>query len=111
MKTARPILMTLLGTGLLLALLPNTVDKAAGSGVIVGTVRFNGEAPEARKLPIDKDNDVCGTGFRNIIDVNVGADGALGDVVVCLESDAGEPQFETPEGGFKLDHWLPSAVS
>ncbi len=85
---------------LVLALGPHTASAA--DGVITGSVRFRGTPPPPKKMPIDKDNDVCGTGTRDIVEVSVGANNSLQHVVACVQGN-GTPQFEAPEGGFKLD--------
>jgi len=103
MRRARPTLPWVLGTGLLLALVPNTVRGVEEGGVISGSVRFVGTPPPAKQMPVDKDKDVCGTGSRELVDVNVAEDGSLRNIVVCVQGNGEEPRFEPPEGGFKLD--------
>ncbi|MFQ5701803.1 MAG: hypothetical protein ACE5HU_08170 [Acidobacteriota bacterium] len=103
MRRACGILLPALVTGLVLTLIPRSVPGAAEGGTIIGSVRFSGDPPEPKKLPVDKDNDVCGTGFRKLVEVNVGPDSRLRDLVVCMQSSAGDVQPEIPDGGFKLD--------
>lgn len=55
---------------------------AAGGGKITGKVAFKG-APVSKKLPITKDNTVCGTGEREIVEVNA-KNGNLGGAVVYV---------------------------
>lgn len=103
MTRAIALSLILLGTSWFLAPVVSTAD-AQEMGVISGSVRFIGDVPTPQKFPIDKDNDVCGTGFREWVDVKVGAEQSLGNVVVCLQSEGGGPVFEMPEAGyFKLD--------
>ncbi len=109
MRNARkmlPVLLVAVVAAMLLPLAALAQDEAAtpaatGDGVITGSIRFNGTPPESEKLEKDKDPDVCGTGIREIINVKVGADGRLGNVVVCIdEGSEGEGHFEKPEAGY-----------
>lgn len=59
------------------------IDVTDG-GSIAGKVSFTGKDPEPLVFKISKDNDVCGTGNREIDYVRVN-NGALADVVVYLE--------------------------
>ena len=62
----------------------------SGAGQITGKVAFKGEAPAAKKLPITKDNAVCGSGAREIVEV-AAADGNLaGAVVYVAKIDKGK---------------------
>lgn len=66
----------------------------SGGGSVAGTVSFKGEAPAPRSVAITKDNQVCGTGNREIVDVNV-RDGKLAGVVVYVAKlDKGKPWGE-----------------
>ena len=71
--------------------LPFTASAAAykvvdvtNGGTITGKVNFSGKDPAAKIFTITKDNDVCGTGERNIDFVRV-SNGALNDTVVYLK--------------------------
>ena len=106
-RTGWTIVLGMLCVSVMLLLVPANTERgawAAGGGTIVGTVYFRGTPPPPKQLPIDKDNDVCGTGFREIVEVNVGPESMLGDIVVCVVGDsASGMRFEKPEGGFKLN--------
>ncbi len=101
-----PILLSLLGSALLLVTFPGGGPRGAWAtegGTITGSVYFRGTPPPVKKMPIDKDNDVCGTGFRELVEVNVGPNNTLCDIVISLHGDETGPRFEIPEGGFKLN--------
>lgn len=63
---------------------------AAGSGKITGSVSFKGAAPASRKLPITKDNAVCGTGEREIVEVNAKGGKLAGAVVYVANIEKGK---------------------
>lgn len=67
---------------------------AAGSGSISGRVSFKGAVPAPKKLPITKDNAVCGSGEREIVEVNVKGGNLAGAVVYVAKIDAGKPWGE-----------------
>lgn len=67
---------------------------AAGSGKISGKVAFKGAVPAAKKLPITKDNTVCGTGEREIVEVNAKGGNLAGAVVYVAKIDKGKPWGE-----------------
>ncbi|MBI4988957.1 MAG: hypothetical protein HZC23_09075 [Rhodocyclales bacterium] len=62
----------------------------AGGGKITGKVAFKG-APVSKKLPITKDNTVCGTGEREIVEVNAKGGNLAGAVVYVAKIDKGKP--------------------
>lgn len=62
----------------------------AGSGKITGKVAFKGAAPAAKKLPITKDNAVCGNGEREIVEVNAKGGNLAGAVVYVAKIDKGK---------------------
>jgi hypothetical protein len=63
---------------------------AAGGGSISGKVAFKGTAA-AKKLPISKDNAVCGTGEREIVEVDAKGGNLAGAVVYVTKIDGGKP--------------------
>lgn len=62
---------------------------AAGSGKISGKVAFKGAAV-SKKLPITKDNAVCGTGEREIVEVNAKGGNLAGAVVYVAKIEKGK---------------------
>jgi plastocyanin len=56
---------------------------AQGGGTIVGEVKFVGAAPAPKVVKVNKDTEVCGQ-EKKIVDVAVGAGGALGDAIVSV---------------------------
>lgn len=62
---------------------------AAGGGKITGKVAFKG-APVSKKLPITKDNTVCGTGEREIVEVSAKGGNLAGAVVYVAKIDKGK---------------------
>lgn len=108
MERRRPILPVRWAGSLAIVIALVSIPAGAGTasaGTIVGTVYFHGTPPPVKKMPVDKDNDVCGTGFREIVEVNVGPENTLGDIVVCVKGgdDGGGLHFEMPEKGFRLN--------
>lgn len=61
----------------------------SGGGKITGKVAFKG-APVSKKLPITKDNTVCGTGEREIVEVNAKGGNLGGAVVYVAKIDKGK---------------------
>ncbi len=99
MRNVRKVLPVLLPAAVAAMLLP--LAALAQDGVITGSIHFNGTPPEPERLEKDKDPDVCGTGIREIVNVKVGADGKLGNIVVCIdEGSEGGGHFEKPEAGY-----------
>lgn len=78
----------------LLALAPGAQayegGAVAGGGQIIGKVAFKGDAPTAKKLPITKDNAVCGTGAREIVEVATAGGSLEGAVVYVAKIDKGK---------------------
>ena len=106
MRRKRPVRPLRLTSGLMFLIILVVIPQIGWTtegGTIVGSVYFRGTPPPPVQMPIDKDNDVCGTGFRELIEVNVGPDETLRDIVVCVRSGETGLVFETPEGGFKLN--------
>ena len=66
------------------------VVPVTGAGKVAGKVAFKGAAPEARKLPITKDNTVCGTGNREIVEVAAKGGNLAGAVVYVAKIDKGK---------------------
>jgi hypothetical protein len=64
---------------------------APGPGSISGKVSFKGAVPPAKKLPITKDNTVCGSGEREVVEVAVKGGMLAGAVVFVAKVDAGKP--------------------
>lgn len=76
------------------------VIDVANGGTITGKVTFKGKDPAPTVYPITKDNDVCGTGDREIDYVKVN-NGALNDTVVYLDKVKEGKKLEPIKG--KLD--------
>ena len=68
---------------------------AAGSSKITGKVAFKGAVPASKKLPITKDNAVCGTGEREIVEVNAKGGNLAGAVVYIAKIDKGKAWGES----------------
>lgn len=62
----------------------------SGGGKVTGKVAFKG-APVSRKLPITKDNAVCGSGEREIVEVNAKGGNLAGAVVYVAKIEKGKP--------------------
>lgn len=76
------------------------VDVGDG-GSISGKVTFSGDDPAPVSFKISKDNDVCGSGNREIDYVRVN-DGALTDVVVYLDKVKQGKAFNDAEKGANI---------
>lgn len=63
---------------------------AAGSGKVAGKVSFKGAVPEAKLLVIGKDNAVCGTGNREVVEVAAKNGNLAGAVVYVAKIDKGK---------------------
>src|SRR5713101_6360098 len=66
-----------------------TPTTVANGGSIDGVVRFRGNAPEADKVIIGKDNHVCGQGHAPQDPVTLSADNGLRDAVVWIKDIKG----------------------
>ena len=66
----------------------------SGGGQITGKVTFKGTVPEPKKLPISKDNTVCGSGTREIVEVAVNGGDLKSAVVYIAKIDKGKPWGE-----------------
>lgn len=66
------------------------VIAVPGGGRIAGKVLFKGPAPAPRVLPINKDNQVCGAGNREIVEVAVRNGGLKGAVVFIEKIEKGK---------------------
>lgn len=60
-----------------------TPIEVADGGTVRGTIRFTGDAPPAREVPVTVDRDVCGES-RRVQAVVTGTGGTLADAVVSL---------------------------
>ncbi len=78
------------------------VEEVRDGGVVHGFVRFAGEPPPAKTIPITKDQEVCGGGNRVVEEVKV-SDGALQNVVVYLEEVEAGKGWSIPDDGVVLD--------
>lgn len=67
------------------------VVAVAEGATLKGQAVFHGDVPEVRQLLITKDEEVCGTGYRERYDVIIEDGGGLQGVVVFIEDvDAGK---------------------
>jgi hypothetical protein len=60
------------------------VAPVAGGGSVEGRVLFKGPAPPPKRMLIAKNKEVCGEGYREIVEVAV-RNGALANAVVLLD--------------------------
>jgi hypothetical protein len=67
------------------------VAPVSGGGKVAGKVTFKGTAPAPKALPITKDNAVCGTGNREIVEVAAKGGNLAGAVVYVAKIDKGKP--------------------
>lgn len=70
----------------------------SGGGKVAGKVNFKGAVPAPRSLPITKDNQVCGSGNREIVEVNAKGGNLAGAVVYVAKIEKGKAwgEFEKP---------------
>lgn len=88
-----------------------TIEALAGTGSLKGTVVFTGTAPKPTVFQIEKDGNTCGSGKREIQEVNADAKGNLKGSVVYLQAVQGGKEFVKPKDGYVLNqegcHFLP----
>ena len=65
-------------------------SAVSGGGKVAGKVSFKGAAPAAKRLPITKDNSVCGNGEREIVEVNAKGGNLAGAVVYVAKIEKGK---------------------
>jgi hypothetical protein len=70
------------------------VAPVGGGGKVTGKVTFKGAAPAPKALPITKDNAVCGSGNREIVEVSAKGGNLAGAVVYVAKIDKGKPWGE-----------------
>lgn len=66
------------------------IAPVSGGGKIAGKVSFKGAVPAPKALPITKDNAVCGSGNREIVEVAAKAGNLAGAVVYIAKIDKGK---------------------
>jgi len=76
--------------------------EVSDGGTITGKLSFTGKDPAPKVYKISKDNDVCGTGNREIDFVRVN-DGALTDAVVYLKKVKEGKAFPADMSDSKID--------
>ena len=62
----------------------------SGGAKVTGKVSFKGAVPAPKSLPITKDNQVCGNGNREIVEVNVKGGNLAGAVVYVAKIEKGK---------------------
>ena len=81
---------------------PASMAMAAGA-TVSGRVQLVGEVPESSRIPITKDQEVCGQGQRVVDEVRVGEGGGLEDVVIFVDGAIdGVPVPEPSSGAFEM---------
>lgn len=73
------------------------VVPVSGAGKVGGKVTFKGAAPAPRVLQITKDNAVCGSGNREIVEVAAKGGNLGGAVVYVAKIDKGKPWGEVEQ--------------
>ena len=76
--------------------------EVSDGGTVTGKVAFVGDDPAPKTYAISKDNDVCGTGNREIDYVKV-KNGALNDVVVYLDKVSEGKAFPEDMGNGEIN--------
>ena len=79
-----------------------TEQDVAGGGAISGKITFSGKAPDPVKIPIEKNPEVCGTGFREIQEVTVDGSGGLQHAVVYIDKIEAGKKWPKPDKGWEL---------
>lgn len=67
------------------------VKQISGAGGVRGKVHIGGAIPLVKRVPIFKDQDICGSGHRDIPLVQANGDGLLNTVVYLEDVAAGKP--------------------
>ncbi|RMF88509.1 MAG: hypothetical protein D6736_10390 [Nitrospinota bacterium] len=71
---------------------------------LTGKVLFQGTPPAPKQVVINKNPEVCGTGYRELQEVKVTPEGGLQEVVVFLEKvKQGKPWPAPPDNGYLID--------
>jgi hypothetical protein len=66
------------------------VAPVSGGGSVQGKVAFKGAAPAPKSIPITKDNAVCGTGNREVVEVAAKGGNLAGAVVYVAKIEKGK---------------------
>lgn len=85
---------------MLLVLLASTVHADT---LLQGRITFEGVVPPSKKELITKDVEHCGHGYRETQEVRVDAARGLSDVVVYLDAQDVETEWNHPEGGYAIN--------
>jgi hypothetical protein len=70
---------------------------------LTGKVLFQGTAPEPKQIVINKDLEVCGSGYRELKEVKVSSQGGLAETVVFLEEVKQGKAWSPPAEGYVID--------
>ena len=82
---------------------PYTVAPVDNGATVQGVVTFAGTAPASDKILISKDNEVCGTGNREIQWVSSGDDKGLQNVAVYIADIEQGKDWDKPKEGYFLN--------
>jgi len=74
-----------------------TTDVTA-AGTIVGTVKFQGKAPERKKIAVTRNKKICGKETKLTESLIVGSDGRVQNAVLYLTDIKKGKKFETTSG-------------
>ncbi len=75
---------------------------ASSGGKFVGRVTYTGDPIPPRKIMITKDVDHCKDAAGELVEVRVDANGGLADVVIEVQVDGADWEWNEPEGGYIL---------
>ncbi len=95
------LLISCMASGAVMSAAYKVVDVADG-GTIAGKVTFTGDDPDPKIFSINKDNDVCGDGKREVDYIRVN-DGALANTVVYLDKMKSGKAFDEDEQNASLN--------
>ncbi len=94
------------------AALAYQAGAVANGGQVTGKVTFHGTAPAPKQIAITKDNAVCGTGAREVVEVAVQGDALQNAVVYVTKVDQGKEwgPVQTPVLDQKGCRYLPDVL-
>lgn len=79
------------------------VIEVKGGGAIAGSVLFKGPPPKPKKLPVNKDQNICGKGEVSVEEVSVAGNGGVSRAVAYLDELPAGKEWENPPEQRLLD--------
>lgn len=83
----------------------------AAGGTISGTVKYDGKAPEAKKVEVTKDKEVCALKQHFVEDLIVDSSGGIANAVVVVKGAKGDAKPETVNFDQKGCDYVPHVLA